>query len=96
MPNQQYDNSNSGALFTNDKKRSDNSPSHTGEAELVCSHCGAVSPTWVSAWVKTIKNGKNAGRKFFSLAFTAKDAPSNSAPAPTPDGEDDFDDDIPF
>lgn len=91
-----YDNSNSGALFANERKRSENSPSHTGECQTTCPHCGAVTEFWLSAWVKS---AKSSGKRFFSLAFTAKDQPNQSAPAPAPAGgndEEDYDEDIPF
>ena len=79
----QYDNNLSGALFKKKHRNSENSPHYTGECEIE----GKVY--WISAWVKTPRSG---GDKFMSLAFTEKDAPQNSAPAPV----DDFDDDIPF
>lgn len=91
---QQYDNINSGALFRNGKKRSQNSPDHTGQAEIACPHCGAVHETWISAWVKVAKNTQ---QKFFSLAFSPKENNTTRTPAPENDKSfDDFDDDIPF
>jgi hypothetical protein len=90
---QQYDNDNTGALFRNEKKRSQNSPDHTGQVQIKCCHCEEVQEMWISAWVKEARNG---GRKFFSLAFTTKDEPART-PAPSdPKNFDDFDDDIPF
>jgi hypothetical protein len=65
-----YDNTNTGALFRNERKETDRHPDHTGSAEVKCPHCGEASEFWIAAWVKTAKNG---GRKFFSLAFTSKD-----------------------
>ena len=86
-----YDNTNSGALFANEKRRTDNSPTHTGQCEVVCPACGAVTETWISAWVKVARSGK----KFFSLAFRPKDETAAPSTPAQQDG-DDFDDDIPF
>lgn len=69
-----YDNNNTGVLFTNEKRRSDNSPDDTGSCEITCIHCGVKSEIWISAWRKVSR----AGKAFISLAFTAKDAPSDS------------------
>lgn len=97
MANPQFDNRNSGALFSNDKRRTENSPNHTGQVEIVCPSCGVSSEFWLSAWVKQMKNST---KRFFSLAFTAKDvakAYNTRTSAPSgPEPVDDFDDDIPF
>jgi hypothetical protein len=71
MSNQQYSNENSGALFRNERKETERHPDHTGNAQIKCPHCGEVTEFWLAAWVKQAKNG---GRKFFSLAFTGKEA----------------------
>lgn len=59
----QYDNTNSGVLFKNDRKMKDSQPDYRGEANI------NGTDVWVSAWIKESKNGK----KFMSLAFTEKD-----------------------
>jgi len=65
---------NTGVLFINDKKASDNHPDRKGSATL-----DGVE-YWVSGWVKTPTNG---GDKYMSLAFQRKDAQSGAAkPAP--------------
>jgi len=84
-----YDNSNSGALFKNDRKRPDRQdPDYTGTAEL-----GGVA-YYVDAWVNEVKT--QPGRKFLKLKFKPKAAPAATAtkPAPTQDFVDDSD--IPF
>ena len=89
-----YDNTDSGALFKNDKIKSSSSPQYRGSAECKCPECGAVSKFWISAWVKTMK-GK--AEKFMSLAFTPDDTNVNKTPTSTkPDSDDGWDDDIPF
>lgn len=91
--NPQFDNTNSGVLFKNEKIRSANSPGYTGQAEIACPHCGATHETWVSAWVK---EAKQTGKKFFSLAFTAKEQAKDAQTRTPAKNFDDFDDDIPF
>jgi hypothetical protein len=92
------DHPNSGALFANDDRKTDNHPTHSGSLDAVqCPCCGESSDFWLSAWVKTSK----AGRKFFSLSVRPKDAPRQAGPLPPAKPEpakapDDFDDSIPF
>lgn len=59
----EYDNSNSGVLFKNDKKETEKHPDYTGTMNA------DGQDFWLSAWVKTSK----AGKKFFSLALTPKE-----------------------
>ncbi|MCK5346604.1 MAG: hypothetical protein KAR20_24510 [Candidatus Heimdallarchaeota archaeon] len=95
-----YDNTNSGALFKNDRKTSPNQPDYKGNAEIQCPHCGKNSEFWLSAWIKIARASK---AKFFSFAYTAKDADGpktgKSDTAKThkePESTDDGFDDIPF
>lgn len=108
----QYDNTNRGVLFDNDRKESDNHPDMTGKLNV-----NGVDH-WFSAWWK---EGKNGG-EFLSLSLGKEcdqqqgqrtqpqreapqrrgNRPSNSAPqrhAPARQGSggfNDMDDDIPF
>jgi len=66
---------NSGSIFKNDKKESDNHPDSTGSALV-----GGVE-YWVSAWWKA-PEGKKA---FFSLAFTPKDEKHQEEGDPRPE-----------
>jgi len=75
-----YDNTNSGALFRNDKK-SEKHPDYRGDINV-----NGVD-YWISAWLKTSKKGT----KFMSLAVTEKESVEKPAPA-----ADDFDEDLPF
>jgi hypothetical protein len=68
-----YDNSLRGALFVNNDKRSDNHPDYKGSIELEDGE-----EYWVSAWIKTAKSGKTAGKQFLSLALTPKDDNASS------------------
>jgi len=56
---------NSGALFKNDRKTTDNHPDYNGSALI-----GGVD-MWISAWIK-----KGNGKTFMSLAFKPKDESS--------------------
>lgn len=83
-----YNNSNSGALFKNERKRPDRQdPDYTGTAEL-----GGVA-YYVDAWVNDIKD--KPGRKFLKLKFKAKDQPAAAKPQAAPEAFVD-DSDIPF
>ena len=60
---------NSGVLFINDRKQTENQPDRKGTARI-----GGID-MWISGWVKKDKNGN----PFMSLSFTPKD----QAPNPT-------------
>jgi hypothetical protein len=81
---------NSGSLFKNDRKTSDNHPNAKGTAMI-----DGVE-YYVSAWTRKDKNGN----PWQSLAFTAKDDTRQSAPpdarASNSRAPDDLDDTIPF
>jgi len=80
---------NSGILFRNDKEGGNpNWPDYKG----TCTVNG--QEFWLSAWIKTGKNGK-----FMSLAFTPKEerpVTRTKRPAQVSGSFDDMDDDIPF
>lgn len=59
----EYDNTNRGVLFKNDRKNTDRHPDYTGNINFDGTEC------WLSAWIKTSK----AGKKFMSLAVTPKE-----------------------
>lgn len=83
MP-QEYDNTNTGVLFRNDKKETDKQPDHTGTINV------EGKEYRLAAWVREAKSGK----KFFSLKISEPQA-RDEAPKPAP-AQADFDDDIPF
>ena len=64
MSDQQYDNTNRGVLFKNDRREKDTHPEYNGTINV-----GGVD-YWLSAWVKDGRKGK-----FFSLSVKAKEAP---------------------
>lgn len=92
-----YDNTNSGALFTNNKKSKDSDPLYRGSVDV------EGIEYWVSSWVNISK----AGEKYMSLKLTKKeDSQSKQSPQsnynPSMDqqqasqGFDDMNSEIPF
>lgn len=79
---------NSGSLFKNDKKESENHPDYNGSAMV------NGTEMWMSAWLKTSSNGK----KFMSFSFKPKDQQASKpvAKSAPKQAEPDFDDDMPF
>lgn len=84
---QQYDNTNRGALFKNDRREKDTHPEYNGSINV------EGKEFWLNAWIKEGNKGK-----FFSLSVKPKDDQgTRNAPASAPKQADDFaDDDIPF
>ena len=85
--NKEFDNTNRGVLFRNDKKETDKHPDYTGHINV-----NGVE-LWLSAWIKESKSGT----KYMSLSCKEKD----EAPAPKTEAKPaakaiDPDDDIPF
>lgn len=78
-----YDNTNSGALFKNDRKQNDKHPDYNGSLNV------DGTDYWLSGWLKE-KNGK----KFFSLSVKPKDA--NYKPKSKPAQNEAIDEDVPF
>jgi uncharacterized protein (DUF736 family) len=86
---QEYDNTNRGVLFKNDKKETDNHPDYTGSLDV------DGDEFFLAAWIKTSK----AGKKFMSLSVKPKgENMSKPVPAQTkrPTDFDDLPDDLPF
>jgi hypothetical protein len=90
--NQQYDNTNSGALFRNDKAGNEKRPDYKGSLNI-----DGVD-YWLSAWLRDKKDGSG---KYMSLKAERKEQPQHAPPqrqaappAPAIDLEDC--DDIPF
>ena len=85
MPYEQRDNS--GSLFRNDKRETDNHPNLKGSAMI------DGTEYWVSAWTKLSKNGE----KWVSLSFQPKDKDKAPAkPSKPADSGDPWDDDLRF
>ena len=87
----QYDNTNRGSLFKNDRKELDTHPDYNGSINI------EGKDYWLNGW---LKESKKDGKKFFSLSVKPKDqdagktpARAKSAPARAKDSDGD---DIPF
>jgi hypothetical protein len=97
---QEYDNTDRGVLFKNDRKEKDTHPDYKGQINV------GGEEYWLSAWIKEGRNGK-----FMSLSIKPKE--EQAAPPPLParrappsgrvqpqarsgNGFDDMDDDAPF
>lgn len=91
----QYDNTNSGVIFKNDRKNKDSHPDYNGSVNV------EGTDYWISLWVKEGQKGK-----FFSASLTPKEE-QQKKPQPkqqpksnsNKQGQGDFDDldsDIPF
>jgi uncharacterized protein (DUF736 family) len=81
-----YDNTNSGALFKNQKKSSEKHPDYTGSVNV-----GGVE-YWLSSWIKKSKTGDT----FMSLAVTPKDKDAKQTEKAKPVSKEELDDTIPF
>jgi len=83
-----YDNSNTGALFKNDKKENDTHSDYNGTINV-----DGVE-YWLNAWIKKSK----AGKTYMSLSVKPKEAKKEKAQEQTrPQKQyEEFNDDIPF
>ena len=79
----QFDDSNRGALFKNDRKTEPNHSDYNGSINV------GGHDYWLNAWLKTSRDGK----KFMSLSVKLKDG---KPPAPTKSVKEEMDDEIPF
>jgi hypothetical protein len=88
----QYDNSNRGALWKNDRRDKETHPQLKGSTNVVCPHCNKATDYWTSAWTSS-EGGK---KPLVSISLQAKDGVVN-VPAPkSPDVVETFEDDIPW
>lgn len=79
---------NSGALFRNDRKESENHPDYKGDAKI------SGTAYWVSGW---INEKKGDGSKYLKLSYKPKDQPTAAeARKPAAAADDEFGDEIPF
>lgn len=81
----QFDNTNSGVLFKNDKQGNESRPDYKGTLNV------NGQDFWISAWLKSSK----AGNKYMSLSVQPKEAKSGTERRAAPVAEQ-FDDSVPF
>ena len=67
----EYDDTNRGVLFKNDRKESDRHPDYRGSIKV------GGQEFWLSAWIKEGQRGK-----FMSLSVTQKDSKQEARPEP--------------
>ena len=92
-----YDNTNTGIFFKNTNKQKDTHPDMEGSINV------DGKDYWLKGWVKEGKNGKLAGKKFYSLTLSPKDEkPKDEKPKDEPiknaadKASNNLDDDLPF
>lgn len=76
MMAQDFDNTNTAALFANEEKdpkdpKHDKWSDRKGSATVKCEHCGATTEYWLNGW---LKEAKATGKKFLSLTFKVKES----------------------
>ena len=81
-----YDNTDRGVLFKNDKQGNESRPDYRGTLNV------NGQDFWISAWVKYSK----AGNKYLSLSVRPKEAKAETERQPAAPAAAAFDDDIPF
>ena len=81
----EYDNTNRGALFVNDKKETDQHPDWQGQIDV------EGVGYWISAWKKKSKSGD----PYMSLSIKPKEQ-KPARQAPTRQARDEFDDKVPW
>ena len=89
-----YDNSNSGALFRNKDKdpNKDTDRDFSGNMEVTCPHCNKSADHWISAWTNEAKSGQ----KYMKLKFNAKEEEKKPTQKRELNEDGDGFDDIPF
>ena len=84
---QQFDNTNRGSLFKNEKKTEEKHPDMNGSINI------EGVEYWISGWTKVSKGGQ----KFISLSVRPKQEQARQISKPTNKAKaEDFDSDIPF
>ena len=85
----EYDNTNRGALFRNNRKEQPNHPDYNGTLNV------EGVDYYINAW---LKESKKDGKKFFSISIKEKGvkAPPREPDSAPPKNSADLDDDMPF
>jgi hypothetical protein len=98
-----YDNTNRGSIWKNEKKETDKHPDFTGSQNVCCPKCGEQTDYWLSAWRR--KEGASPKAPALSLSVKPKDGKpmdAQSGQGRTQSGQgrpslkEEMSDDIPF
>ena len=94
----EYDNSNRGALWNNDQKKTEKHPDLSGSMTFSCPHCKCNTDHWISGWKK--KPGQSDRAPIVSLSVRPKDYKSSQPAQPTEQAQgqqaSNIDDEIPW
>lgn len=86
-----YDNTNRGAIFKNEKKETEKHPDFTGSLNV------NGQEFWVSAWKRRPDQSEKSPALSFSIKAKDSSAPTKQTEAPSGGGNNaDFDNDIPW
>jgi hypothetical protein len=89
----QFDDSNRGKVWKNDRKEKDTDADFTGSQNVVCPKCNNPTDYWVNAWKR--KDGANPKAPALSWSTRAKDGGPARKPSEKTAAEE-MDDEIPF
>jgi len=100
--NKQYDDTNRGKVWKNDRKEKDTDADLTGSQNVVCPKCGVASDYWINAWKR--KQGANPKAPALSWSTRPKDGGPQRKPTYSKDDTvarqqslaQEMDDEIPF
>lgn len=82
----QYDNTNKGAIFKNERKQNERQPDYNGTVNV------EGKEYYISCWIKE----SQAGKKFFSASLTAKEEQRPAPKALSAEPTFEIDEDLPF
>lgn len=82
---------NSGSIFNNTRKQSDNHPDRTGNGLICCPACQHTYDVWLNGWLRTTKTGEH----YLSLSIRPKTQAGDGGAAPVKKQSPIRDEDVP-